>query len=99
MGTSASRPPSPVTVHLTHVPPRTVTLAGYVASNNYTLEYTMLKGKNDTVQSLLTMAATHGAPTGARVVGVRRPSDGADSAMLSPDTVVHDGERLEVVVG
>ena len=99
MGTTASQPPTPVTVHLTHAPPPAVALAGYVESNGYTLDYTMLKGQNDTVKSLLAMTATHGAPTGARVVGVKRTGGASDSVVLPPDAVVHDGERLKVVVG
>lgn len=101
MGTTTSRtaPPTPRTIHITHPPPHTPPLPGYVPENNYTLEYTLLTGHH-TVQDLLGLTQQHGSPAGPGVVGVRRENlQGSGGGMLSMDTLLLDGDRLEVVVG
>lgn len=105
MGTTTSRthhPPIPRTVYLTHPPPHTTPLPGYVPENNHTLEYTLLTGHH-TVRDLLELTQRFGSPDGPRVVGVRREDGGGGDTnggvgeVLLMDVALVDGERLVVV--
>ena len=105
----APSPPKPVTVHLTHLPPRHQAVPGYVAANNYTLEYTLIEG-HATVGDLLSVMGRYGEPTGSGILGVMRLSSidhgdhradsarSSDSEALPLDTKLHDGDRLGLVV-
>jgi hypothetical protein len=63
--------PEPVSVHITHMLPRTKEIPGYVCDNQFTLEYTLVQGRN-TVGDLLSMMSRYGEPKGCGIMGLRR---------------------------
>ena len=89
-------PPSPITVYLTHLPPHTRSIPGYVADNNYTLEYTLIQSRR-TVADLLAMISQYGDPSGSGVVGVYYVNDRTKDG-LSLDVELYDGDHLALLV-
>ena len=97
-------PPIPITVYLTHLPPHTRTIPGYVADNNYTLEYILIQGSH-TVADLLAMIGRYGDPSGNGILGVRYMNatstpNGNDQPTggLALNVELYDGDRLSLVV-
>ena len=104
--TSPPPPPEPVSVHITHTLPRQKDIPGYVSSNDFTLEYTLVQGRS-TVGDLLSMMSQYDEPKRYGVMGVRRlqPSERHDSEQPHPksdalplDTILREGDRLGLVV-
>ena len=86
--------PVPVSVKVVHPRPNMYTVAGYVAANQHTLTYTLLRGRNDTVGGLLQLMGQHGPENGT---GVRGVSATAGAPALAPHTPLVDAVTVYLV--
>lgn len=101
MGTFQSTP-QPISITLIHPHPTKRKIPGYVETNGFRLEYTLIDGFN-TVSSLLGMTQQYGVPAGNGIIGFTRnmyewSSNNHHVDMLSLDDVIHDEESLYLVV-
>ena len=83
--------PIPVSVTVVHPHPDTYPVAGYVKEKQYTLSYTLLKNKNDTVGGLLRAMGQYGPENGTSVTGV---SAFANEYPLQSETPLVDGAKV-----